>query len=73
MLLRHFKLTLTMTRTIATTTTTGAPVGAQVMALLVIVVTADIIYFICCSFKAFLPHSFLYDINSYHLVLFFLC
>jgi hypothetical protein len=44
MLLRHFKPTFTTTRTTATTTA-GAPVGAQVMALLVIVVTADIIYF----------------------------
>jgi hypothetical protein len=63
MLLKLLKLTFTMTRT-STTTTAGAHGGAQAMALLVIVVTADI-YFICCLFKDFLPHSFPYDINSY--------
>jgi hypothetical protein len=66
MLLRRFKLTFTTTRT-TTATTAGAPGSAQVMALFVIVVTADVIYFICCLFKDFLPHSFLYDINSYHI------
>jgi len=44
MLLRHVKLPFTTTGT--TATTTSVPVGAQVMALLVIVVTADVIYFI---------------------------
>jgi len=54
-----------MTRT-TTMTTAGAPGSAQV-SLFVIVVTADIIYFICCLFKDFLPHSFLYHINPYHI------